>query len=156
MWTFYIWSILSWPYKFLSVGPLFPDAVRYTVPFKSIRQSRVTRPSKTLKCHGGHGNFCKVLNSFSDHVPNIKKFRRLRRKTAEKFPKIWTCHGKFGSLPKPKFRQACHRSHPLPNWLEWYSMWGEEDEGWWAELNSGNLPPRFFWCRTVTVSSDSS
>ena len=86
-----------------------------TVPFKSIRQSRVTRPSKTLKCHGGHGNFCKVLNSFSDHVPNIEIFHRLRRKTAENFPKIWTCHGKFGRLPKPKFWQACHRSHPLPN-----------------------------------------
>ena len=92
-----------------------------TVPFKSIRQSRITRPSKTLKCHGGHSNFCKVLNSFSDHVPNIEIFRHLWRKTAEKFPKIWTCHGKFGRLPKPKFRQTCHRSHPLPNWFEWYS-----------------------------------
>ena len=90
-------------------------ATLLTVPFKSIRQSRVTRPSKTLKCHGGHGNFCKVLNSFSDHVPNIENFRHLRRKTAENFPKFWTCHGKFGRLPKPKFRQACHRSHPLPN-----------------------------------------
>ena len=81
-----------------------------------------TRPSKMLKCHGGHGNFCKVLNSFSDHVPNIEIFRRLRRKAAENFPKIWTCHGKFGRLPKPKFRQACHRSHPLPNWFEQASL----------------------------------
>jgi hypothetical protein len=52
-----------------------------TVPFYSIRQSRVTGPSETLKCHGGHGNFCKVTNPFGDHVPNIVNFRRLRRKT---------------------------------------------------------------------------
>ena len=36
-------------------------------------------PFKTLKCHGSHGNFCKVLNSFGDHMPNIEIFRRLRR-----------------------------------------------------------------------------
>ena len=56
-----------------------------TVPFNSVRQSRVTGPSKTPKCHVGHGNFCKVPKSFGDRAPNIKKFRRLRRKTAENF-----------------------------------------------------------------------
>ena len=44
-----------------------------TVPFQSIRQSRVTGPSKTPKCHGSHGKFCTVTNSFDDHVPNINK-----------------------------------------------------------------------------------
>ena len=34
---------------------------------------------KTLKCHGSHGNFCKVPNSFGSHKPNIEIFRRLRR-----------------------------------------------------------------------------
>ena len=50
-----------------------------TVPFHSIRQSRVTGPSKIPKCHGCHGRFCKVPNSFNDHVTNIQNFRRLRR-----------------------------------------------------------------------------
>ena len=51
----------------------------HTVPFQSIRQSRVTGPSKTAKRHGSHGNFRKVTNSFDDYVPNIEIFRRLRR-----------------------------------------------------------------------------
>ena len=74
------YSILFWYHDSLLFYFYFKH---YTVPFKSIRQSHITRPSKTLKCHGGHSNFCKVLNSFSDHVPNIEIFRCLRRKTAE-------------------------------------------------------------------------
>jgi hypothetical protein len=35
-----------------------------TVPFHSIRQSRVTEPPKMLKCHGCHGVFQGVPNSF--------------------------------------------------------------------------------------------
>ena len=50
-----------------------------TVPFHSVRQSRITGPSKTLKCHVSHGNFCKVPNSFGDHVPNIENFLHLLR-----------------------------------------------------------------------------
>jgi hypothetical protein len=45
-----------------------------TVPFKSVRQSRVTGPSKTPECHVGHGNFCKVPKSFGDRAPNIENF----------------------------------------------------------------------------------
>jgi hypothetical protein len=42
-----------------------------TVPFHSIRQSRVTEPPKMLKCHGCHGVFHGVPNSFSNHVTDI-------------------------------------------------------------------------------------
>jgi hypothetical protein len=56
-----------------------------TVPFQSIRQSRVTGLPKSTKCHDCHGHFGEVTKSFGDHVPNIKKFRRLRRQTAENF-----------------------------------------------------------------------
>ena len=40
--------------------------VQRTVPFNSVRQSRVTGPSKSPKCHVGHGNFYKVPKSFCD------------------------------------------------------------------------------------------
>ena len=51
-----------------------PQAKEDTVPFNSVRQSRITGPSKSLKCHVGHGNFCEVPNSFGDQVPNIENF----------------------------------------------------------------------------------
>jgi hypothetical protein len=65
--------------------PSAPDFFKRTVPFKSVQQSRVTGPSKTPKCHVGHGNFCKVPKSFGDWAPNIENFCRLWRKTAENF-----------------------------------------------------------------------
>ena len=37
-----------------------------TVPFHSIRQSRVTGPQKSTKCHDGHGHFGEVMKSFLD------------------------------------------------------------------------------------------
>jgi len=57
-----------------------------TVPFHSIRQSRVTGPSKMPKCHGCHGDFHGVPNSFGNHVTNIEIFRRLRL-NCRKIPK---------------------------------------------------------------------
>ena len=36
-------------------------------------------------------------------------------------PKKTCCHGHFGVLPKPKFRQGCHGSRGLPNWSKWHS-----------------------------------
>ena len=51
-----------------------PQAKEDTVLFNSVRQSRITGPSKSLKCHVGHGNFCEVPNSFGDQVPNIENF----------------------------------------------------------------------------------
>jgi len=47
-----------------TTGGLEPREI--TVPFHSIRQSRVTDPSKSPKCHGGNGDFCWVPNSPSD------------------------------------------------------------------------------------------
>ena len=57
--------------------------LRDTVPFNSVRQSRVTGPSKMLKYYVSHGNFCKMPNAFGDYFPNMENFRRLRRQTAE-------------------------------------------------------------------------
>ena len=37
-----------------------------TVPFHSIRQSHVTDPHKSTKCHDGHGHFGEVTKSFLD------------------------------------------------------------------------------------------
>ena len=37
-----------------------------TVPFHSIRQSRVTGPQKSTKCHDGHGHFGEATKSFLD------------------------------------------------------------------------------------------
>ena len=56
-----------------------------TVPFQSIRQSRVTGLPKSTKCHDCHGHFGEVTKSFGDHMPNIEIFRHLRRQTAEIF-----------------------------------------------------------------------
>ena len=44
-----------------------------TVPFHSIRQSRVTGPQKSTKCHDGHGHFGEVTKSFLDSKKKIKK-----------------------------------------------------------------------------------
>ena len=92
-----------------------------TVPFHSIQQSHITGPSKMLKCHGCHGDFYGVPNSFGNHVSNIENFSSPAVLNCRKFPKIWVCHDNFGRLPKPNFRQACHASWALPNWLKWYS-----------------------------------
>ena len=45
-----------------------------TVPFQSIRQSRVTGLPKSMKCHDCHGHFSEVTKSFGDHMPNIEIF----------------------------------------------------------------------------------
>jgi hypothetical protein len=39
-------------------------------------------------------------------------------------PKKSRRHGRFGGLPKSKFRQACHASQGLLNWMKWYSKYG--------------------------------
>ena len=65
----------------------------YTVPFNSVRQSRVTGPSELPKCHAGHGNFFKMPKSFGSQAPNIKNLRRLRRKTAENFRPVTSVAG---------------------------------------------------------------
>ena len=46
------------PYKKAGPGP--------TVPFHSIRQSRVTGPRITLKCNGCHGDFGQVPKPFEN------------------------------------------------------------------------------------------
>ena len=45
-----------------------------TVPFNSVRQSRVTGPSKSPKYHVGHGNFYKVPKSFCDLALKYRNF----------------------------------------------------------------------------------
>src|SRR6266705_464220 len=55
-----------------------------TVPFHSIRQSRVTDPSKTPKCHGGHGAFwpsAEIIWGFKKKNPQ-KDFKK-RKKIAQ-------------------------------------------------------------------------
>ena len=59
----------SW--KFPASGQVPRNNDPNTVPFHSIRQSRITGPSKIPKCHGSHGNLCWVPNSFGDHVTNL-------------------------------------------------------------------------------------
>jgi len=59
----------------------------YTVPFHSIRQSRVTGPSKMPKCHGCHGDFHGVPNSFGNHVTNILFFSSPAALNCQKFLK---------------------------------------------------------------------
>ena len=44
-------------------------------------------PSKMLKCHISHGNFCKVPNPFSDHMPKFRKFSSLAALNCWKFSK---------------------------------------------------------------------
>jgi hypothetical protein len=65
-----------------------------------------------LKCHGCHGVFQGVPNSFSNHVTDIEIFSSL---AALNCRKISVCHGNFGRSPKPKFRQVRHASRALPN-----------------------------------------
>ena len=54
----------------LETQVLFPRNLTclHTVPFHSIqvRQSRVTGPQKSTKCHDGHGHFGQVTKSFLD------------------------------------------------------------------------------------------
>ena len=45
---------------------------------------------------------------------NLRKSSLCAKKTC--------CHGHFGVLLKPKFRQGCHRSRGLPNWSKWHSI----------------------------------
>ena len=59
-----------------------------TVPFHSIWQSRVTAPSKMLKCHGCHNDFHGVPNSFGSHVINIVFFSSPVALNCQKMPKI--------------------------------------------------------------------
>ena len=43
----------------------------HTVLIHSIRQSRVTGPQKSTKCHDGHGHFGEVTKSFLDSKKKI-------------------------------------------------------------------------------------
>jgi hypothetical protein len=54
-----------------------------TVPFHSIRQSRVTDPFKFPKCNGGHGEFGVLPKSPSQADPNIEDFGCLRHFSAD-------------------------------------------------------------------------
>jgi hypothetical protein len=76
-----------------------------TVPFCSIRQSCVTVPFKSPKCHDRHGNFSWVPKSFW-----------------KVFKKSFGCHGEFSRLPKRKLQRGRHASRGLPNWMKWYSI----------------------------------
>ena len=59
-----------------------------TVPFNSVRQSRVTGPSKSPKCHVGHGNFYKVPKSFCDLALNYRIFLPPAAQNCGKFPNV--------------------------------------------------------------------
>jgi len=65
---------------------------KFTVPFHSFRQSRVTGPSNLPKCHGGNGYFWQVPNSPDSHMPKIVKICGRRLQTAEVFG---DCHADF-------------------------------------------------------------
>ena len=65
-----------------------------------------------LKCHGRHGDFYGVPNSFGNHVSNIENFSSPAALNCRKFR---VCHDNFGRSPKPNFRQARHASRALPN-----------------------------------------
>ena len=62
--------------------------VQNTVPFNSVRQSRVTGPSKSPKCHVGHGNFYKVPKSFCDLALNYRIFLPPVAQNCGKFPNV--------------------------------------------------------------------
>ena len=63
-------------------------SVKSTVPFNSVRQSRVTGPSKSPKCHVGHGNFYKVPKSFCDLALNYRNFLPPAAQNCGKFPNV--------------------------------------------------------------------
>ena len=59
------------------------DSWNNTVVFHSIRQSRVTGPQKSTKCHDGHGHFGEVTKSFLDSKKkklNLNGHRLILRK----------------------------------------------------------------------------
>jgi len=49
-----------------------------TVPFRSIRQYRITGPLKLPKCNRGNGQFWKVLNTLAGPTPYTPIFRASR------------------------------------------------------------------------------
>ena len=65
-----------------------------TVPFNSVRQSRVTGPSKSPKCHVGHGNFYKVPRSFCDLALNYRIFLPPAAQNCGKFPNVTVSLGR--------------------------------------------------------------
>ena len=80
-----------------------------TVPFHSIRQSRVTGPPKSPQCHGGNGYFRRVPNSFDSHMLKIVKFCGLWRKTVEIFSE---CHGHFVECRNQNFGRPVMGNRP--------------------------------------------
>ena len=89
-----------------------------TVPFHSIRTSRVTGLSDCLKCHKcllSHSPCPKALAGAYAKYGNLRVHFGVGRAAG------WPCHRLFGRCPKPKFRTKCHMSHPCPNWMKWYS-----------------------------------
>jgi hypothetical protein len=91
----------------------------FTVPFRSIQQSRVTGLLASPKCHGGHGQFGQVPNLYEDMINKNNKNKNLPPPNQPE--KRW-CHGHFWHLLKPKFWQACHGSRGLLNWSKWDSI----------------------------------
>ena len=65
-----------------------PQVGPRTVPFNSVRQSRVTGPSKSPKCHVGHGNFYKVPKSFCDLALKYRFFLPPAAQNCGNFPNV--------------------------------------------------------------------
>ena len=121
-----------------------------TVPFRSIRQSRITTPLPSAESDGCHADFGQVPKTFY----NSKNFRKIqnifyatvfklffinyctsivqynagsvRLCDKKKVAKKKNCHaggGGFGNLPKLKFWQVRHVSRALPNWTKcWHVL----------------------------------
>ena len=90
----------------LSVPVVQTDISHGTVPFNSVRQSRVTGPSKSPKCHVGHGNFYKVPKSFCDLALKYRNFLPPAAQNCGKSPNV-TVYGNpewaAWFLSKPSF-----------------------------------------------------
>jgi hypothetical protein len=89
-----------------SVASKMAKCILCTVPFHSVRQSRVTGHLASLKCHGSHDKFCKVPNLF---CAQYRKNSSPAALNCRKCPKTWTCHGKFGSCRNQNFGRPVTR-----------------------------------------------
>ena len=87
----------------LWISTLEEPRSRYTVPFHSIQQSRITGPSKMLKCHGCHSDFYGVPNSFGNHMTNIEIFSLPAALNCRKFPKNLGMSQQLWKVTKTKF-----------------------------------------------------
>ena len=73
---------------FISSGIMLSCGNVSTVPFHSIQQSHIMGPFEMLKCHSSHSKFCKVPNSFDDHMPNIEIFCHLQLRRDTGYPRV--------------------------------------------------------------------